>query len=65
MNPLDLDDPRDRLLGRCLRRQAERQPDADFVVWDEERFSYGRVDELANASARAFREAGVGAGDAV
>lgn len=65
MNLLDLDDPAERLLGRCLRRQAEARPDADFIVWDEEHFSYGRVDELANASARAFREAGVGAGDAV
>ncbi len=65
MNLLDLTDPRDRLLGRCLRRQAEDRPDADFIVWDEEHFSYGRVNELANASARGFREAGVGPGDTV
>jgi fatty-acyl-CoA synthase len=65
MNLLDLHDPRDRLLGRCLLRQTEDRPDADFIVWDEERFSYARVNELANASARGFREAGVNAGDTV
>ena len=65
MNLLSLDDTSERLLGRCLRRQAEKIPDADCIVWDEERFSFGRVNELANASARAFRELGVGAGDTV
>jgi len=62
---LDLDDPQDRTLGACLRRQAERAPDADFIVWDTEHFSYSRVNELANASARAFAEAGVRRGDTV
>jgi len=65
MKLLDLEDPRERLLGRCLRRQAELQPDADFIVWDEQHYSYGQVNELANASARGFREAGVRAGDSV
>ena len=65
MNLLDFDDTRDRLLGRCLRRQAEKVPDTDFIVWDEEHFSYGRVNELANAYARGFRELGVKPGDSV
>ena len=65
MNLLDLSDTGERLLGRCLRRQAEKIPDRDFVVWDEEHFSYGRVNELANAYAGAFRELGVGPGDTV
>lgn len=65
MHLLDYGDPGDRLLGRSLRRQAEAIPDADFIVWDEERFSYARVNELSNASARAFRDLGVEAGDTV
>ncbi len=65
MNILGLDETSERLLGRCLRRQAEKIPDVDFVVWNEEHFSYGRVNELANASARAFRELGVRRGDTV
>jgi crotonobetaine/carnitine-CoA ligase len=36
-----------------------------FVRWGEERWSYGRVNELANSSARAFAELGVGRGDTV
>ncbi len=65
MHLLDLDSTSERLLGRCLRRQAEKLPERDFIVWDTERFSYGRVNELANASARGFRTLGVGPGDTV
>jgi crotonobetaine/carnitine-CoA ligase len=65
LNLLNLDDPEDRLLGRCLRRQAEMRPDADFILWDDERHSFGRVNELANAAARGFERAGVAAGDTV
>ncbi len=65
MNKLDLSDLSDRLLGRCLRRQAEKIPNDLFVRWNEERWSYGRANELANASARAFRELGVARGENV
>ena len=65
MNKLDLSDSAERLLGRCLRRQAEKIPDDLFVRWNEQRWSYGRANELANASARAFRELGVGRGETV
>ncbi len=65
MNKLDFADSSDRLLGRCLRRQAEKIPDELFVRWNEERWSFGRTNELANASARAFAELGVGKGDTV
>ncbi len=65
MHVLSLENPADRLLGRCLRRQAEKIPDDDFIIWDEEHYSYGRVNELANASARGFQEVGIGAGDNV
>ena len=65
MNVLSLDDIDERLLGRCLRRQAEKIPDTDFIVWDRDHYGFGRVNELANASARAFSELGVNAGDTV
>lgn len=65
MNKLDLADSSERLLGRCLRRQAEAVPDDLFVRWDDARWSYGRVNELANASARGFAELGVAKGDTV
>jgi crotonobetaine/carnitine-CoA ligase len=65
VNFLDFEDTRERLLGRCLRRQAEKIPDRDFIVWDDAHYGYGRVNELANAYARGFRELGVGPGDTV
>ena len=65
MNRLDLTDTRERTLGRCLRRQAEAQPDADFIVWDDEHYSFGRVNELANSAAHALTELGVHPGDTV
>jgi crotonobetaine/carnitine-CoA ligase len=65
MHKLDVRDISERLLGRCLRRQAEKIPDDLFVRWNEERWSYGRVNELANAHARAFSELGVARGDTV
>jgi crotonobetaine/carnitine-CoA ligase len=62
---IELDDDSDRVLGRVLRRQAERAPDADFVLWQDERYSYGDVDRLADSSANVFRELGVSRGDTV
>jgi len=65
MNLLPLDDPQERLLGRVLLRQAEQIPDADFLLEDDTRYSYGRVNELANGAAEGFRRLGVGRGDPV
>jgi crotonobetaine/carnitine-CoA ligase len=65
VNKLDLSDTAERLLGRCLRRQADKIPDDLFVRWNEERWSYGRANQLANASARAFCELGVARGETV
>jgi crotonobetaine/carnitine-CoA ligase len=65
VHQLALDDRRDRLLGRCLRRQAEAIPDRDFLVAGETHYSYGRVNELANAMASGFASLGVGRGDTV
>jgi crotonobetaine/carnitine-CoA ligase len=65
VHKLDLDDRRERLLGRCLRRQAEAIPDRDFLVAGDAHFSYGRVNELANSTASGFASLGVGRGDTV
>ncbi|MGH7288401.1 MAG: AMP-binding protein [Myxococcota bacterium] len=65
MNRLDLSDTRERLLGRCLRRQAEAFPERDFLVAGETHWSYGRVNELANAMAGGFASLGVARGDTV
>jgi crotonobetaine/carnitine-CoA ligase len=65
VNQLDFSELSDRLLGRCLHRQAEKIPNDLFVRWEDDRWSYGRVNELANASARGFRELGVARGETV
>lgn len=41
------------------------QPDVDFILWDQERYSFGRVNELANAAALAFARAAIVPGDTV
>ena len=65
MRWLDLDDSGERLLGRCLRRQAEAIPDDDFLLMDDARWSYGRVNQLANAASGGLAARGVGKGDSV
>jgi carnitine-CoA ligase len=65
VNPLGLEDSRERLLGRVLRRQAEQVPDAPFLLADERRWSYGDVNRAANAYAAGLRRLGVGRGDTV
>jgi crotonobetaine/carnitine-CoA ligase len=65
VHKLALDDRRERLLGRCLRRQAEAIPERDFLVAGETHYSYGRVNELANAMASGFASLGVERGDTV
>jgi crotonobetaine/carnitine-CoA ligase len=60
---LALDDPGERLLGRALRRQAEHEPDAPFLLAGDRRWSFGEVNALANACAQGLRRQGVGRGD--
>jgi crotonobetaine/carnitine-CoA ligase len=65
MNVLEFSESRERLLGRSLLRQAEKLPDADFLLWEGGRASFGEVNRRANASARAFAELGVARGETV
>jgi len=62
---LALDDPRERLLGRALRRQAELRPDAPFLLEDDRVHRFGEVNARANAFAAGLRRLGVGRGDTV
>jgi crotonobetaine/carnitine-CoA ligase len=65
MSWLALDDPRERLLGRALRRQAELRPDAPFLLEDTRVHRYGEVNARANAFAAGLRRLGVARGDTV
>jgi crotonobetaine/carnitine-CoA ligase len=65
MNYLDLDDPKSRILGVALRRQAEAIPDDVYILSGDESFSYGRTNQLANSYAAGLAELGVGPGDTV
>jgi crotonobetaine/carnitine-CoA ligase len=61
----DLDDPRERVLPRILRRRAEALPDAPYLLAGDEVYTYGRSNALANACAAGLRQLGVGAGEPV
>lgn len=61
----NLSDPSERTLGRVLLRQAEAIPDAPYLLVDDEVFSYGRVNQLANAYAEGLRRHGVAQGETV
>jgi len=65
LHALPLDDPSERLLGRCLRRQAEANPDGAFLVSDPVTWTYAEANQRANAAARSFGKLGVGRGDTV
>jgi crotonobetaine/carnitine-CoA ligase len=62
---IDLDDTRNRVLGRILRLHAESAGDRPFLLAGEERFSFARVNSLANRYASGLRALGVGRGDRV
>jgi crotonobetaine/carnitine-CoA ligase len=65
MNWLPLDRDSERLLARCLRRQAEAIPDLPFLVSDELSCSYGEADARVDAYAAGLAARGVGRGDTV
>ena len=63
MHRLDLSNEDDRLLGRCLRRQAEAIGDTDFLIAGNEHYSYERANAMVNRYARGFTDAGVARGN--
>jgi crotonobetaine/carnitine-CoA ligase len=65
MNKADLGTQEARVLGRILRQQSEKIPDETYLISGAEHYTYGRVNELANAYAAGLRGLGVGQGDTV
>ena len=53
------------LLQDWVTAQAERRPHATALVMQDERLTYGQLDDLTNRLARALREAGCKHGDRV
>jgi amino acid adenylation domain-containing protein len=53
------------LLQRWVTEQAERRPDAGALVMNEERVTYGQLEESSNRLARLLKEAGCKKGDRV
>ena len=53
------------LLQHTLRNQAERQPDAVAVVFDEQRLTYRELEQRSNQLARLLKEVGCQPGDRV
>ncbi len=62
---MNLDDPSDRILGKILLANAERNPDAIYLMNGDDRYTYGQVNEIVNSYARGFADLGVGPGDTV
>jgi amino acid adenylation domain-containing protein len=53
------------LLQHWITEQAERRPDAVALVMNEERISYGFLEEASNRLARLLKAAGCGKGDRI
>ena len=53
------------LLQHWVTEQAERRPDARALVMNEERVTYGQLEESSNRLARLLKEAGCKKGDRV
>jgi fatty-acyl-CoA synthase len=54
-----------RTLDQALAEAARKWPDRDFVVTEEETFSYHRLDQWVTRVAHGLRDAGLGVGDHV
>ena len=65
MSWINLEDRSERVLGKILRRQADKIPDQIYIMSGEEKYSYGRVNELANSYAAGLHGLGIGSGDTV
>ncbi len=65
MNPLPLNDIKDRHLGRILQLQAQQNGDTAFLINDEQRITYREAEDITNRLAAGFRSLGVAEGDRV
>ena len=65
MHRASLSQQEDRVLGRVLRAQADKVPDDPYLLSGDSVYSYGRVNELANAYASGLAGLGIARGDSV
>ena len=61
----DYDDPVNCHLGRILTLQAAHNGDTTWLVFDEERYSFSRANQLVNNIASNLADCGFRAGDGV
>jgi amino acid adenylation domain-containing protein len=54
-----------QLISQYVTRQAERRPDAVALVYEDERLTYGQLEEESNRLARLLAESGCSRGDRV
>ena len=65
MNLLNLEDTRDRNLGRVLYLQAKAQPDATCLLMDDRAYSFAEVNTIVNRYANGLQRLGLRPGDRV
>lgn len=65
MNKLDLSNNADRTFPLILRKQAEQNGDAEFLVTDSARITFAQADKLTDSLAAGLRDLGIGKGDIV
>ncbi|MBT8138234.1 MAG: AMP-binding protein [Gammaproteobacteria bacterium] len=65
MNKLDLSNTADRTFPIILRKQAEQNGDATFLLTDEARVSFAQADAITDCLAAGLKGLGVGKGDIV
>ncbi|MDP4917178.1 MAG: AMP-binding protein [Haliea sp.] len=65
MNVLHFDRIEDRHLGRALSLQASQQPDALFLMFGEDHYTFAQTDQRVNELAAGLAALGLGKGDRV
>jgi crotonobetaine/carnitine-CoA ligase len=65
MNILEFKDITQRHLGRAIAMQAQQIGDKPFILWGEERYSFGEVNQRVNELAAGMAQRGLVAGDRV
>ncbi len=65
MSWINLEDRNDRILGKILQHQAEKDSDRIFIMSDERQYSFAQVNQLANSYAAGLSELGIQRDDTV
>ncbi len=65
MARIEFTDIEDRLITKLLPTQAERNPDAPWILRDDKHYSFGESNDLVDAYAAGFKDLGIRPGDIV